>query len=153
MPLNKANQSKPIKWYSPTCIISLVLLVLGPKFFLQLTDILPELSLYFSFCFCRASEARHLLYFRDTGSHVVRANIQQILCFLPLDWLVFGKVTYICHHQNNVVISLSLSLSLPPFVFIISRFRLVFYTTSSVKFLLVVQPLHVHVKGSIGEYH
>ena len=41
-----------LKWYSPTGIISLALLVLRPKLVFLLTDLLPNpLSHYFSFCF------------------------------------------------------------------------------------------------------
>ena len=41
-----------LKWYIPTNIISLALLVLHPKLVLLLTDVLSELSLCFSFCVC-----------------------------------------------------------------------------------------------------
>ena len=60
--------------------------MLRPKLVLLLTDVLSELSLCFCFCFLlslslcfrpRAWETRRLLYYGDTGSHVVRATAQQ----------------------------------------------------------------------------
>ena len=56
---------------------SLSLLVLRPKLVLLLNDVLLKLSLCFFFCFFFTSETRRLLYFFDTGSHVVPAIIQQ----------------------------------------------------------------------------
>ena len=71
------------KWYSPTSVISLALLVLCPRLVLLLTDVLSELSLCFPFYFCFPLlllwETQRLLYFGDTGSHVVQATIQCIL--------------------------------------------------------------------------
>ena len=55
-----------LKWYSPTNIISLA--QLRSKLVLLLTEI---------FTYCHAQETRRLLFFRDSGSHVVRATIQQ----------------------------------------------------------------------------
>ena len=74
-----------LKWYSQTSIISLALLVLRPKLVLLLTDVLSELSLLLLSASAPASaSARRLLYFRDTGSHVVvvRATIQHFYSLL-----------------------------------------------------------------------
>ena len=54
-----------LKWYSPTSIISLALLVLRPKLVLQLTDVLLELSLCFSFYFCFLVLKRHGVFYNS----------------------------------------------------------------------------------------
>ena len=59
-----------LKWYSPTSIISLALLVLRPKLVLLLTNILSELSL----CFCFLLLL--LLQLKRHESHVLRATVQ-----------------------------------------------------------------------------
>ena len=53
--------------------------MLRPKLVLLLTNVLQR-SLFAFFLLPRASETRHLLYFRDTGSYVVRATIQHYFC-------------------------------------------------------------------------
>ena len=51
-----------LKWYSPTSIISLALLVSRPKLVFLLTDVLSEVALCCSFCFCSL---------RDTTSFIL----------------------------------------------------------------------------------
>ena len=55
-----------LKWYSPTSIISLALLILRPKFVLVLTDVHSEVSLcfyfYFSFCFSPCFKRHGVFY-------------------------------------------------------------------------------------------
>ena len=56
-----------LKWYSPTSIISLALLVLRPKLVLLLTGVLSELSVSASLSASASQETRRLLYFHDIG--------------------------------------------------------------------------------------
>ena len=48
-----------LKWYSPTSFMNLALLVLRPKLVLLLTNVLSDVSLCFSFCFCLLVLQKH----------------------------------------------------------------------------------------------
>ena len=90
-----------LKWNSPTSIISLALLVLRPKLVLLLTDGLQSyLSSSLSASASSCLRETHLLYFRDTGSHVVLATVQQKF-WKKFILSVGGKPIYCPHHPEN----------------------------------------------------
>ena len=93
-----------------TCIVSLALLALRPKLVLLLTDVLSELSLCFSFCFCFSVLKRHGVFYT---SMILEVTWYEQLCnnFIKgsLQWRIYIWVKMSFSH-GTPTISLILDL-------------------------------------------